>query len=171
MKSRRVSPTTESRVPAILDCNVWIQLLLGKNILLQQKIMIQQYPIIITSYGIVEILRVLKRFASQWNKNYINLEQKFWEICNLESIQKEFQAPISESLLKEVKRTPEYRLIADILNLEVKDVPYIVNTYQFKAILVTSDERSLISKRQDLYKRLGIIIKSLPEFLEISKEK
>lgn len=133
--------------------------------------MIQQYPIIITSYGIVEILRVLKRFASQWNKNYINLEQKFWEICNLESIQKEFQAPISESLLKEVKRTPEYRLIADILNLEVKDVPYIVNTYQFKAILVTSDERSLISKRQDLYKRLGIIIKSLPEFLEISKEK
>jgi len=167
VKSRRISSNTESRVSAILDCNIWIQLLLGKNNLLQQKIIIQKYPLIITSYGIVEILRVLKRFASQWKKNYFDLEEKFWDILNLESIQKEFQAPISESLLNEIKRAPEYRLIAEALNLEIKDVPYIVTAYQFKAILVTTDDRTIISKRQDLNKRLGIIIKSLNEFLEI----
>ena len=153
-------------IPAILDCNVWIQVLLNNSVILQEKIIRCQYPIIITSYGVVEILRVLKRFSSRYGKQYAELERDFWDICNLDSLQKEFQAPISEKLVEEIKRAPEYRLISDALSIEIKDAPYVVAAYQFKSLLVTKDARTLISKRDELKKRLGLRILTLEEFMQ-----
>ena len=73
---------------------------------------------------------------------------------------------VSASLIGEVQRKPEFRLIAKLLGLEVKDVPYVVTAFQFDAILVTADVRSILNKRGTMKQVLGLVIMSLGEFLK-----
>ena len=156
----------EKRKPAVLDCNAWLYLLSAKDTRLKEKIFERGYPVIITSYGVVEILRALKRLSKDIAAGYASLEEDFWDVCNLTTIQKEFTSVISASLIGEVQRKPEFRLIAKLLGLEVKDVPYVVTAFQFDAILVTADVRSILNKRGTMKQVLGLVIMSLGEFLK-----
>lgn len=151
----------------ILDCNVWITDFLKKESDLHKKIRDDNYVVIITSYMAVEILRVLKRVATHLSVTYSELENLFWKVCSLSYIIPNFEQPFTESLITEVKRLPEFQIIAKLLNLETKDVPYIVAAYQYKAILVTNDIRSLVNKGQKIKNHLGIDVISLTEFLTI----
>jgi predicted nucleic acid-binding protein len=151
---------------AVFDCNVWLYLLSAKDARLNQKIGKDGYPVVITSYGVVEILRALKRLSKNVGAGYASLEEDFWDLCNSTTVQKEFNSVISGSLIGEVHRNAEFRLIAKLLGLEVKDVPYVVAAFQFDAMLVTKDERSIISK-QDIIKRLlDLDVVSLNDFLK-----
>jgi hypothetical protein len=62
---------------------------------------------------------------------------------------------------------PEYRIISRLLDLEVKDVPYLVAAFQHKAILVSENIRSLVSKRQGIQTALNIDIKTSEELLRL----
>jgi predicted nucleic acid-binding protein len=156
----------EKRKPAVLDCNVWLCLLSAKDARLQDKVVEQGYPVIITSYGVVEVLRALKRLSKDIAGGYATLEEDFWELCNSATIRREFASVISESLIGEVGRKPEFRLIAKLLGLETKDVPYVVSAFQFDAIFVTTDARSILDKRGTIKQFLGLEIIGLEEFLK-----
>ena len=149
----------------IFDCNVWITDFLKKESELRNKITNNKYQVILTSYMVVEILRVLKRLSIRLSISYTELETRFWEICSLNYIKIDFKEPFTESLISEVRRIPEFRIIAKILDLEVKDVPYLVAAFQHTAILVSNDLRSLIDKRNLIEKNLGIKIRTTTEFL------
>ena len=114
---------------------------------------------------VVELLRVLKRLSGRLSTPYTELENQFWEICSLNYIKTDFKEPFSESLISEVRRIPEFRIIAKILDLEVKDVPYLVAAFQHTAILVSNDLRSLVDKRNLIEQNLGIMIRTPTEFL------
>ncbi len=116
----------------------------------------------------MEILRVLKRLALKINVNYTELEARFWDLCNAKTIRKEFEFPISESLIIEVRHSSEFRMIAKLLRMEVKDMPYLVAAFQFGAFIVTRDIKSILSRRAEIKRHLNIEIKSLEEFLEES---
>lgn len=149
----------------IFDCNVWITDFFKKESGLRNKITNNKYQVILTSYMVVEILRVLKRLSPRLSISYTELETRFWEICSLNYIQTDFKEPFSESLISEVRRIPEFRIIAKIMDLEVKDVPYLVTAFQHTAILVSNDLRSLVDKRNLIENHLGIKIRTTKEFL------
>lgn len=149
----------------ILDCNVWITDFFTKKSELRNKITHKKYQVILTSYMVVELLRVLKRLSGRLSTPYTELENQFWEICSLNYIKTDFKEPFSESLISEVRRIPEFRIIAKILDLEVKDVPYLVAAFQHTAILVSNDLRSLVDKRNLIEQNLGIMIRTPTEFL------
>jgi len=149
----------------IFDCNVWITDFLKKESELRNKITNNKYQVILTSYMVVEILRVLKRLSIRLSISYTELETHFWEICSFNYIKTDFKEPFTESLISEVRCIPEFKIIAKILDLEVKDVPYLVATFQHTAILVSNDLRSLIDKRNLIEKNLGIKIQTTTEFL------
>ena len=149
----------------IFDCNVWITDFFKKKSELRNKITHSKHQVILTSYMVVEILRVLKRLSTRLSLSYNELETHFWEICTYDYIQTEFKEPFTESLISEVRRIPEFRIIARILDLEVKDVPYLVAAFQHNAILVSNDLRSLVEKRNLIKKRLGIKIQTTAEFM------
>jgi hypothetical protein len=114
---------------------------------------------------VVEILRVLKRLSVRLSISYTELEIHFWEICSLSCIKTDFKEPFTEALISEVRRIPEFRIIAKILDLVVKDVPYLVTAFQHSAILVSNDLRSLVNKRNLIENNLGIRILTATEFL------
>ncbi len=149
----------------IFDCNVWITDFFKKKSKLRIKITKKNYQVILTSYMVVEILRVLKRLSVRLSISYTDLEKRFWEICSLNYIKTDFKEPFTESLISEVRRIPEFRIIAKILDLEVKDVPYLVAAFQHSAILVSNDLRSLVNKRNLIENNLGIKIRTATEFL------
>ena len=149
----------------IFDCNVWITDFFKKESGLRNKITDSKYQVILTSYMVVEILRVLKRLPTRISISYTDLETRFWEICSLNYIKTDFKEPFSESLISEVRRIPEFRIIAKIMDLEVKDVPYLVAAFQHTAILVSNDLRSLVDKRNLIENHLGIKIRTTQEFL------
>ncbi len=51
-----------------------------------------------------------------------------------------------------------------MLDLEVKDVPYLVAAFQHTAILVSNDLRSLVNKRNLIENNLGVQIRTPTEF-------
>lgn len=135
---------------------------------MNRKIGEDGYPIIITSYGIVEILRALKRLSKKVATGYASLEKDFWDVCNSATVQKEFTSVISDALIDEVQRNAEFRLIAKLLGLEIKDVPYVVAAFQYDAILVTKDARSILNKSTMMKQVLEIDVLGLEDFLKES---
>ena len=153
----------------IFDCNVWITDFFKKKSELRNKITHSKHQVILTSYMVVEILRVLKRLSPRLSISYTELETRFWEICSLSYIKTDFKEPFTESLISEVRRIPEFRIIAKILDLEIKDVPYLVAAFQHTAILVSNNLRSLIIKRNLIEKSLGSKIRTAVEFLALDE--
>jgi predicted nucleic acid-binding protein len=151
--------------PVILDCNVWIGIILGYEKRLDKKIIDDHYPVIVTSYGIAEIMRVLKRLAIVQGIAFRELETRAWKFFNLPSIQQEFSTDVSESILLAVKQAPEYRVIAKLLSVEVKDAPYVVSAFQMNARIITVDERSFLSRKNAIKQQLDIEVIGLREFL------
>ena len=149
----------------IFDCNVWITDFFKKKSELRNKITHNKFQVILTSYMVVELLRVLKRLSVRLSISYTELETQFWEICSLDYIKIDFKEPFTEALISEVRRIPEFRIIAKLLHLEVKDVPYLVAAFQHTGILVSNDLRSLVDKRTLIEKNLGIKIRTITEFL------
>jgi len=159
-------PGKERRQPLILDCNLWIELITKKECHLREKILTGNYSIIITSYMAVETLRVLKRLSSKMNISLSKLETHFWEFLFHDNITMNFKQVFTESLINEIKDLPEIKIIASLLDLERKDVPYIVAAFQYNAIFLTEDVRSLLEKRNLIKQKLNIEILSMDEFLK-----
>ena len=134
---------------------------------LRNKLLQEEYQTILTSYMGVEILRVLKRLSSRLSISFSELESLFWNICSHKFVKLDFQRPLTEALITEVKRIPEFKIIAKLLDLEIKDIPYLVAAFQNNAMLVTDDLRSIITKRQIIDKNLGLKILTIAEFLEL----
>ncbi len=149
----------------ILDCNLWIKLLLEKMSPLRLCLIRYEFPIVLTSYMVVEILRVLKRLAVRSSTSYAEIEAKFWDFCSQSFIQKDFQQPFTETLISDVKKAPEYRIIAKLLGIEAKDVPYLVAAFQHNVILISDDVRSLISKSENLKQKLGVTLSTSVAFI------
>lgn len=150
---------------AILDCNTWMAIILGQEPRLATKIIKEGHPVRVTSYGIAEIIRVLKRLAPVNGVPFQDLERRAWNLFGLPTITKEFTTAVSDSILQSVKRAPEYRVIAKLLSMEVKDVPYVVSAFTTKAIIVTLDERSFLSRAKLIKQHLGVDVIGLRAFL------
>lgn len=127
----------------------------------------EAYQVILTSYMVVEIFRVLKRLSVRLSISFSDLESLFWHICSFEFIKLDFQQPLTEALVAEVKRVPEFRIIAKLLDLEVKDIPYLVAAFQHNALLISKDLRSLIIKRTFINKTLGVKLLTPSKFFKV----
>ncbi|MFW9916194.1 MAG: hypothetical protein ACFFGZ_11360 [Candidatus Thorarchaeota archaeon] len=160
-------PAHNQQHRVVLDCNLWIKLHTKRDWDLAGRILQGDYQIILTSYMVVEILRALKRLARKLSIAYPELESLFWDFCSHPSILMAFEQPFGESLIAETIRLPEYRIIGRLLDLEVKDVPYLVAAFQHKAILVSENIRSLVAKRQGIQTALNIDIKTSEELLRL----
>ncbi len=134
---------------------------------LRNKLLQDEYQAILTSYMGVEILRVLKRISSRLSISFSEFESLFWNICSHKFVKLDFKQPLTEALITEIKRIPEFKIIAKLLDLEIKDIPYLVASFQNNAMLVTDDLRSIITKRQIIDKNLGLKILTTEEFLEL----
>ncbi len=156
---------TEQDLVLILDCNLWIKMLTGRNPEFTKIFQLERVQIILTSYIAVEILRSLKRLAPKQSLAFTELESLFWSVCSTNKVVKSFEYPLSETLIAETKQLFEYRIIARLLDLEVKDVPYIVASFQYNAILISDDIRSLVNKREKIQAELNIAVMSSDEFL------
>ena len=148
----------------VIDCNLWISILTQPENELKEILFKGTFRVVLTSYMVVEILRVLQRLASRRLLRYAEVESLFWDFCAYPFIIKDFQQPITDSLVNEVRKVPEYLIIAQLLELEVKDVPYLVAAYQHSALLLSNDIRSLVAKRDPIQKHLGIQLITLDEF-------
>jgi predicted nucleic acid-binding protein len=151
----------------VFDCNLWIEIFLENRIDILDTLTSQRKYTLVSSYGIVEILRVLKRIARRSSVNPVILENKFWALLNHPCIQKEYNHPITETFIAEIKKLPEYMIIAKTFGLEYKDVPYIVLSFQFNAEFVTKDERSILVSAKKIEETLGLKVRSWHEFLRL----
>lgn len=116
---------------------------------------------------VVEILKVLKRLSIRLNIPYSELETLFWDFTNQDFIIQNFDNPFSDHLIMETKKLPEIRIIAEILELEPKDVPYIVSAFKNEAALVTDDKRSLLDLKEILRDKIGIKLFSSSNLMEL----
>jgi len=149
----------------IFDCNVWLEIFLDEKWDLMHKIF-RTNKIILTSYCVVEILRVLRRLSIRLKKNFTDLESLIWEFWNQPGIEMKFDVPISDHLITEIKNCVEYNIISQLLHIETKDVPYIVAAYQFNATLVSKDERSITRFAEILKSKLAINVISWENFVK-----
>ena len=77
-----------------------------------------------------------------------------------------FQRPLSESLVRETSNVPEMQIIARMLGLEVRDVPCIVCAYEYSAIIVTIDYRSILNKREIIRDQIGVSVLDKDELFD-----
>ncbi|HMF30141.1 MAG TPA: hypothetical protein VKK79_01905 [Candidatus Lokiarchaeia archaeon] len=158
---------TEGTQKFIFDCNVWIHLILQGQSSFFQQLELNNYQIILTSYNAVEILRVLKRISKRTNVPFERLENLAWNSWKFPCIHPIFDKPMSDAIINEVRILPEYAIIAKAFDLEQKDVPYVIAVFQYDAVLVTKDQRSLVSRAEILQEKLGIRIITWDSFLEL----
>ncbi len=118
---------------------------------------------------VVEVFRVFKRLSRRISIPYTELESLFWDFCAHENISMKFEHPFADSLITETKRLPEYQIIARLLDLESKDVPYLVTAFQYKATIISDNLRSLVNRRELIKQYLDVDMRSSTEFL--AKEK
>ena len=143
----------------ILDTSVWISGLLRLDPPATQiltALVNQSIEVIISSYGVVEVLTVFRRLAHELRVSAVILERDIWAIWNQPNVIKEFSTDITAALLSEVRQQREIRLLAKILALEPKDIPFIVLAYSHKLPLITNDERSLWTKRAKIETSTGV---------------
>ncbi len=143
-----------------------LRIIFQENFDIFQYFQVNQLGIILTSYNVVEILRVLKRISKKTKVSYKTLENSAWNMWNFSCIHQMFDKPLSETLIRDIKNLPEYQIIAKAFELEPKNVPYIVASFQYHACLVTTDLRSLISQSQILHERLDINVITWSALLE-----
>jgi predicted nucleic acid-binding protein len=155
---------TETKTLVIFDCNVWLDFLSG-NEDLEKKVVDEGWPVLVSSYVAVEVIRALHHVAKALKTKFSVLESNFWYFSMLPTIIKDFKMPFTTGLIDEIKNMPEFRVIAKLLDLETKDIPYIVEAYQHEACIVTRDNRSLLTKKEEIKSKLGVILISEEEFL------
>jgi len=145
----------------ILDTCVWINGLLHIDphaTRIIKAIANHKLEVIISSYGVVEVFSVFRRLARELRVPVTVLERDIWAIWNQPNVIKEFSIDITKALLSEVRSQKEIELLAKILELEPKNVPFIVLAYKHKIPLITMDERSLWAKRQEIEKLTSVKI-------------
>ncbi len=146
---------------AILDTCVWVNGFLQvdpRAAKLIKAIVNQKLEIVISSYSVAEVFTVFRRLSRELKVSVTVLERDIWAIWNQPNVIKEFSTDITKALLFEVRGQKEIELLAKILELEPKDVPFIVLAYKHKIPLITMDERSLWTKRQEIEKKTGVTI-------------
>lgn len=119
-----------------------------------------QWVLLINSYCAAEAIGVLQRL-----ENSQELESRFWNLLAHPQIEQVFTVPITKALVTTLRRASYIMLIGSILDIEPKDVPYLLTAYEKNCWLVTEDIRSLWSKRDIIRNKTGIIIKKLGEIL------
>lgn len=152
----------------VLDTVVWTYGMLNANSephVLIKRVISGKYRVLISSYGTLEILNVLERVANQFVHSKTQLKRDFWTILALSNVVQEYEQNLSKALVKEVRQTAEIRLIAQTLDLEPKDVPFIVLAFKHNIPLVTEDKRSLLDKRGTIEDIIGVKIVSVAEIL------
>ena len=152
----------------ILDANIWVYGILGTlkeatDIIL--KCIKGEYKILVNSYIVAEVTRVLKRIAIRIHRDPLELEKLFWKILNSNNVIKEFYHPITEDLIETMKKTSEIQMISKILEIEPKDVPYLVLAFKHKVPIITTDERSLAKKSEKIRKLTKIEIFTIKELI------
>jgi len=146
---------------AILDTCVWVNGFLQvdpRAAKLIKAIVNQKLEIVISSYSVAEVFTVFRRLSRELKVSVTVLERDIWAIWNQPNVIKEFSTDITKALLFEVRGHKEIELLAKILELEPKDVPFIVLAYKHKIPLIKMDERFLWTKRQEIEKKTGVTI-------------
>ena len=134
----------------VLDANIWIKGLLDVDPVcaeIVKAVRKGKLEPVVSSYAVAEVIAVLRRVAQRFERIPEVLERDWWTIINLQNVEKDLEDDISSSLLDEIRRSSEICLLADILRIEPKDVPYIVLARKHDALLVTDDKRSLLDVR------------------------
>lgn len=151
----------------VLDTCVWVNGFLNSDPYsreILEAIVDNRIEIIISSYGVAECMNTLRRLAKELRMPPVSIERDIWAIWNQKNVIKQFEEDIANSLVKEVRKQTEILLIAKLLNLEPKDVPFIILSYSNKVPLVTCDKRSIWDFKDEIYKKLGVHVFLSSEF-------
>ena len=152
------------RIRLVFDASTWIFALHGhdpSHALLKRCFHLpRDVQLIVNSYCVMEILNALKNTTHD-----PSVEKHFWAILNSPSCLLDFDFPLSKDLLRQIRRKAEMLMIARMLELEPKDVPYLVLSYTHDAVLVTEDFRSIISKKNRIFDLLKVRIVTSREAL------
>ena len=73
-------------VSVILDCNIWIKGLLGIDPFctkILDQLLSGKMHVIISSYGVAEVIAVLRRLRNDPESPQVDLEKYFWSILYL----------------------------------------------------------------------------------------
>jgi len=159
---KRLKDFLKNRI-LVFDANIWIHGLLGTESI--SKLLLDLcvegiIRVVVDSYCVAEVLRALFRLAEKKRLDPNTLQRNFWRILNADNVIKDFGLSISRSLIGYVIRKDEIRLIARILGLESKDVPYLLTAFKHSAIIITTDDRSLYAQKELIKKKLNIEIMS-----------
>ncbi|MHA1710240.1 MAG: PIN domain-containing protein [Candidatus Baldrarchaeia archaeon] len=152
----------------VLDANVWIYGLLGTSrdaMDLISRCLKGECKVVVNSYVVAEVTRVLKRVAIEIRRDPLELERSFWRILNSDNVVKDFIHPITDDLINMMRRRPEILMIAQILEIEPKDVPYLILAFKCDVPVVTTDERSLARKRKRIKELIGVEVLTLKEIV------
>lgn len=150
----------------ILDANVWIKGLLNVDPSCAEiinAVRTGKLEPVISSYAAAEVVAVLRRIGQKFERAPEALERDWWAIINLTNVAKDFEEDITSSLLREIRLSSEICLLADILKIEAKDVPYIVLARKYNAPLITDDKRSLIDVRERIQELANVSVRSAAE--------
>ncbi len=164
------SPKRINNRKIVCDASVWLQGLFGTNddlYNLIKQITKGEAIALVNSYCVLEILRGVKRIAGKTHQSAQFLESRVWNILTTAGTGLTFDRPLEEAIIHQIRQQIEYQILAKILELESKDLPYITLAYEKSAPIVTLDKRSLYNKREEIKKRIGVIIYTPKEFLNI----
>lgn len=89
------------------------------------------------------------------------------KLKHIKAFDKERYTP---AIIKLLRSKPEYKLISQILEIEVKDAPILVLAYEYNAPLATMDIRSLYKKRETIKKLTGVDIIKPSDLLELIRK-
>ncbi len=145
-----------ARIKLVFDACTWILALHGHDpphALLKRCLQLpESVTIIVNSYCLLEVLSVLKKTTHQ------PVEKHFWGILNSPTCVLDFELPLSRDLMKTVRKKTEIVMLAKLLDLEPKDVPYLVLSFKHRAHFVTEDVRSIHSKKKRFQETLPVMI-------------
>jgi len=155
----------------VLDSCVWINGMLNSNVecsLLINKLIQRSLLAFISSYGVAEVINVLRRLSIESEVSITFLERNFWSLLNLENVVTDFNHSITTSLRSEIKNQTEIKMLAEAMQLQPKDVPIVLLAYKHKIPLLTEDYRSLLMKRDLVKKLVKIEIYSVKKWLSLN---
>jgi len=165
-----LSSPKKKKIPKLVcDASAWLQAVFGFEESATKVISCVingRIIAIANSYCVLEVLRGAKRIAGRFRLPPGTAETRIWNIFTKGSVQLVFDQPLDESIIRQARKKAEYQILSQTLGLEPKDIPYVVLAFDKRAPLVTTDIRSLYSRRSKIERITGIRIMNPKQFLE-----
>ncbi len=167
MCSPRQHETRRSdKMKVVLDTSVWLAGMFAADNDARRVVRLVvkgDIQCVMNAYGLLELARASRRVAASHQTRWREVERRVWSLVNNAQVTFEFDRPLEDQIVRDARKSPEYRLIGHSLGLETKDVPFVVLAFDHQALLITLDQRSLLARREEVHTAVSVEILSPTE--------